>query len=147
MQLDSARGLKQALSETILAPLTAGSEEAVRSLALAAGPMTKVTDILPSLALGLALKKSKQYYLAVRCQREELMDGKEVQQIRKKAKNEVDVRFIGRLRKRATPWNQKKVTPLQSGLSCGHFKITAGTLGCFVRLRDDATKLFILSNN
>ena len=67
MQLDSARGLKQLVSDTILASLTAGSEEAVRSLALAAGPMTKVTDILPSLALGLALKKSKKYYLAVRC--------------------------------------------------------------------------------
>ena len=58
------------------------------------------------------------------------------------------MRFIGRLRKRAaTPWNQKKVRPLQIGLSCGHFKITAGTLGCFVRLRADAARLFILSNN
>ena len=98
MLLDSARGLKQLLSDSILAPLTAGSAEAVRSFALAAGPTAKVTDTLPSLALGLALKKGNQYHLAVRCQREELMDGKEVQQIRKKAKNEVDVRFIGRLR-------------------------------------------------
>ncbi|MFN0016701.1 MAG: hypothetical protein ACKVP0_00495 [Pirellulaceae bacterium] len=147
MLLDSARGLKQLCSETILASLTAGSEKAVRSFALAAGPMTNVTETLPSLALGVALKKGNQYHLAVRCQRAELMDGKEVQQIRKQAKNEVDVRFIGRLRKRATPWNQKRVRPLQIGLSCGHFRITAGTLGCFVKLRGDAHKLFILSNN
>jgi S1-C subfamily serine protease len=147
MQLDSARGLKQLVSDTILASLTAGSEEAVRSFALAAGPMANVMDTLPSLALGLTHKKGNQYHLAVRCQRQELMDGKEVQQIRKKAKNEVDVRFIGRLRKRATPGNQKKVRPLQIGLSCGHFKITAGTLGCFVRLRGDAATLYILSNN
>jgi hypothetical protein len=147
MQLDSARGLKQLLSDTILASLTSGSEKTIRSFALGAGPMTHITEILPSLALGLVPKKNNQYQLAVRCQRQELLDAKEVQQIRKKAKNEVDVRFIGRLRKRATPWNQKKVHPLQIGLSCGHFKITAGTLGCFVRLRGDVAKLFILSNN
>jgi hypothetical protein len=94
-----------------------------------------VTETLPSLAVGLVPRKGNQYELPVRCQREELMDGKEVQQIRKKAKNEVDVRFIGRLRKRAVSWNQKRVRPLQIGLSGGHFKITAGTLGCFVRQR------------
>jgi len=125
MQLDSARGLKQLLSETILAPLTAGNTAAVRSFALSAGPMEKVSSILPSLALGLAPKKGNQVQLAVRCQREELMDSKEVRQIRKQAKNEVDVRFIGRLRKRATPWNRKRVRPLQG----------------------DANGLFILSNN
>jgi len=146
MKLDSARGLKQMMLETVLSPLTAGGE-AVHSFALGAGPMAKVTSTLPSLALGLVHKKGQQFHLAVRCQREELMDGKEVQQIRKQAKQEVDVRFIGRLRKRATPWNQKKVRPLQIGLSCGHVNITAGTLGCFVRLRGDADKLFILSNN
>src|SRR5205823_2220494 len=35
----------------------------------------------------------------------------------------------------------------QIGLSCGHFKITAGTLGCFVRLIGEAGKLFVLCNN
>jgi hypothetical protein len=124
-----------------------GVDEAIHTFALAAGPMKKVTENLPSLALGLTHKKGGQYHLAVRCQREELMDGKEVQQIRKRAKKEVDVRFIGRLRKRASAWNQKKVRPLQIGISCGHFRITAGTLGCFVRLRDDSSNLFILSNN
>jgi hypothetical protein len=147
MLLDSARELKQILSSKILSLLTAGSVHAVRSFALGAGPMANLTDTLPSLALGVALQKGNQYRLAVRCQRAELMDGKDVQLIRKQAKNEVDVRFIGRLRKRATPWNQKRVRPLQIGLSCGHFKITAGTLGCFVRMRGDADRLFILSNN
>jgi len=147
VQLDSARELKKLVADTILASLTAGSEESVRSFALAAGPIKKVTETQPSLAVGLVSKRGNQYHLAVRCQREELMDSKEVRQIRKKAKNEVDVRFIGWLRKRATPWNQKSIRPLQIGLSCGHFEITAGTLGCFVRLRGDAAKLFLLSNN
>lgn len=148
MELDSARGLKQLLSDKILAPLAQGGAQGVHSMALAAGPMKKVSETLPSLALGVCHKQGKEYQLAVRCQREELLDSKEVEQIKSRARNEVDVRFIGRLRKRAvTPWNQKEVRPLQIGLSCGHFNITAGTLGCFVRLRNDATKLFILSNN
>jgi hypothetical protein len=147
MLLDSARGLKALISDTILAPMTSGTKEGVQSFALAAGSMAKVTETQPSLAVGLAPRKGNQYYLAVRCQREELVDGKEVQQIRKKAKDEVDVRFIGRLNKRAVPWYQRKCRPLQIGLSLGHFKITAGTLGCFVRQRGDSTRLFLLSNN
>lgn len=148
MLLDSARGLKQLVTETILAPFTAGMEITVKSLALAAGPIKKVGEPLASFAVGLVPTKGNQFQLAVRCQREELVGGKELEQIRRKAKNEVDIRFIGRLRKRvALPWNQKKIRPLQIGLSCGHFGITAGTLGCFVRQRRDASKLFILSNN
>jgi len=146
MQLDSARGLKQQLLQSVLAPLAAGGE-AVRSFALGAGPIQKVDSILPSMALGLVRKKGQQFHLAVRCQREELLESKEVEQIRRRAKGEVDVRFIGRLRKRAKAWNQKRVRPLQIGLSCGQFQITAGTLGCFVRLRSNSDKLFILSNN
>jgi len=33
------------------------------------------------------------------------------------------------------------------GTSCGHFKITAGTLGCLVRKKGDAKSKYILSNN
>src|SRR5262249_45652273 len=61
-----------------------------------------------------------------------------------------DVRFIGRLRKWLTPprpWNQARVRPIQIGLSCGHFHITAGTLGCFVHPRGDSDTLMILSND
>eukprot|EP00456_Euglypha_rotunda_P023349 TRINITY_DN1942_c0_g1_i11.p1 TRINITY_DN1942_c0_g1~~TRINITY_DN1942_c0_g1_i11.p1 ORF type:complete len:337 (+),score=55.16 TRINITY_DN1942_c0_g1_i11:120-1130(+) len=147
MELDSARGLKQSLSDTLLAPFIEATVQSVQSFALGAKPVRDISGAIPSLALGVAHKSGKQYQLAVRCQREELMNSKEMQQIRKRAKNEVDIRFVGRLRKRATPWNHKKVRPLQIGLSCGHFRITAGTLGCFVRLRNDAAKLFVLSNN
>lgn len=147
MELDSARGLKQSLADTVLAPFTEATVPGLKAFALGAKPVRDVSGAIPSFALGVAHKSGKQYRLAVRCQREELMDSKAMQQIRKRAKDEVDVRFIGRLRKRASQWNQKKVRPLQIGLSCGHFEITAGTLGCFVRLRNDASKLFILSNN
>jgi hypothetical protein len=67
--------------------------------------------------------------------------------IRKKAKGEIDVRYIGQVTKRAAlPWYQKMTRPLRIGGSIGHFKITAGTLGGFVRSRDDGSVL-ILSNN
>ena len=46
----------------------------------------------------------------------------------------------------ALPWYQKMTRPLRIGASIGHFKITAGTLGAFVRSRDDGSVL-ILSNN
>ncbi len=149
MQLDSARHLKTLVSTTILAPLTAGGEAVTRSLAVSATAIDKLPDTHPSIAVGLAPRKRNQYHLAIRCQREELMGGKEMEQITKKAKGEIDVRFIGRLRKReAVPWYRTRVRPLQIGVSCGHFKITAGTLGCFVKLKSDAAgKIHILSNN
>ena len=46
----------------------------------------------------------------------------------------------------ALPWHQKKARPLRIGASIGHFQVTAGTLGAFVRSRDDGT-ILILSNN
>lgn len=69
MELESARGLKREIFDSILTRLTEGTQEAVRSFALAAGPIANVTETLPSLALGVAHKKGKQYHLAVRCQR------------------------------------------------------------------------------
>jgi hypothetical protein len=41
---------------------------------------------------------------------------------------------------------QKRRRPLVIGCSVGHFKVTAGTLGCFVQLRRTG-ETFILSNN
>ncbi|MGL6094993.1 MAG: hypothetical protein ACRC7O_04205 [Fimbriiglobus sp.] len=148
MQLDSARELKQILTDTVLGPITGGTAAAVKTFALSAGPVARIADPLASLALGIAPKKGGGFQLAVRCQRPELLGGKEVAQIRKKAKNEVDVRFVGRVRKLATPWYQRKTRPLQIGISVGHFNITAGTLGGFVRLRNNPDgPAFILSNN
>ena len=46
----------------------------------------------------------------------------------------------------ALPWYQKMTRPLRIGASIGHFKNTGGTLGGFVRSRDDGSVL-ILSNN
>lgn len=70
----------------------------------------------------------------------------QIEAIRKRAKGEVDVRYVGRVVKRAVPWYQRRNRPLRIGGSIGHYNITAGTLGCFVRSRADEATL-ILSNN
>lgn len=154
MELDSARDLKRQCYEAIVAPFAAPTQREfrsarnVRSFSLAADSLAKIQEPLPSLALGVARKGRKQYHLAVRCQRRELMESPQVAQIRKRAKKEVDVRFVGRLRKWLAPrWNQKRLRPIQIGLSCGHYNVTAGTLGCFVRARGGEKTLMILSNN
>ncbi|HEX9875709.1 MAG TPA: hypothetical protein VGC50_03525, partial [Gammaproteobacteria bacterium] len=84
--------------------------------------------------------------LAVRVQRRALLDSPEVRKIRALARREVDLRYVGRIQKRAAPWYRRRQRPLLIGCSVGHFRITAGTLGCFVHLRGNDAPL-ILSNN
>ena len=86
------------------------------------------------MALGLSPKGRDEVVLAVRLQRRALEGSPQVEAIRKQARGEIDVRYIGRVVKLAAkPWHQKKNRPLRIGGSIGHFQITAGTLGCFVR--------------
>ena len=146
MKLDSARELKQLLADTVLAPLTGEPPGSVKAFALAAGPMPDSPANVRSLALGIARRTATDFRLAVRAQRRELLDGREIDQIRKKAKDEVDVRYIGRVFKRAAPFVKQRHRPLQIGISVGHKDITAGTIGCFVR-KPGETGTFILSNN
>lgn len=54
-----------------------------------------------------------------------------------------DVQQVGHLRALS---NTGRVRPLRGGFSVGHYKITAGTLGAFVKNGTDGTK-YILSNN
>jgi hypothetical protein len=68
------------------------------------------------------------------------------------AREEIDVRVIGRVRPSSSPtgWSpadlQQRVRPLRPGLSVGHPDVTAGTVGGFVR-RPGTEHLLVLSNN
>src|SRR5437660_1101852 len=126
MQLQSARELKDRLLLTVLAPLTK-PVVAARSLALAAGPHPSTSGHVRTIALGITPAGPGDFRLAVRYQRRELEDGHELEQIRKKAKNEVDVRYIGRVAKLAKlpDWQQRRHRPLQVGTSIGHPRVTA----------------------
>ncbi len=153
MQLDSVRELKASLESAVLSSLAEAPR--LRAFGVPAGPLPSVPLQAPTLALGIAPRAGGDYQLAVRLQRRALEGHSAVEAIRKKAKGEIEIRYVGRLVKRAAPpWQQKKVNPLRMGASVGHFKITAGTLGGFVRARAGEEpgekpdgKPMILSNN
>jgi hypothetical protein len=168
MRLESARSLKEELLSSFMAPIIeaasrlmarvgGGKPAGTLPLALPAQPLESAGGLHRVLALGVA-PNGRGYKLAVRVQRQELMDSPLLAAIRKKARNEVDVRLIGKVavqarrkakarparRAAAVPWYRKDVRPLLIGASIGHYQITAGTLGAFVRHGD---VICVLSNN
>ncbi len=146
MRLDSARELKAQLTRSVIDPLS--TSVVMRStLGVAAQPMSALGIRTPTIALGVARKGEDDYVLAARLQRRGLESSTQLEAIRKEARGEVDVRYIGRVTKLAVkPWHQRRNRPLRLGGSVGHFKISAGTLGCFVRAGGDGPAM-ILSNN
>jgi hypothetical protein len=143
MRLDSVRELKAELTKSVITTL-AGQ---VKVVGLPAQLITKVATS-GSLGLGIAGKGSENYRLAVRIQRRDLERGSDLEFIRDKARGEVDVRYIGRVatQEEGRLWHQGRNRPLRIGSSIGHRDITGGTLGCFVRCRQDGSPR-ILSNN
>jgi hypothetical protein len=66
--------------------------------------------------------------------------------IRKRAHNEVDIRFVRRIAKHGGPWYRSRLRPLRLGGSVGHFRISAGTIGAFAQQKKTGN-VVILSNN
>ncbi len=144
MNLESVRELKQSLVRSQVQPLAVHPERvAVR--AMAARAVAGVDDVQRSMALGIAPQTAKDYRLAVRIQSRAVEEGPEMERIRAAAKGEVDVRYVGRIVKQAALPLRKRRRPLVVGCSIGHFRITAGTLGCFVTTKSGERR--ILSNN
>jgi hypothetical protein len=144
MNLDNARALKASLLTDAMKTLKAPA--AVRSMGIRAQSSEVASDPLRTVALGIG-RSGKQHVVAVRLQRRALINHPVLEEIRKKAKGEVDVRYVGRLVKLETPATlRKRRRPLVIGCSIGHFSVTAGTLGCFVKERKSGATL-ILSNN
>lgn len=142
MRLDSVRGLKGEVVGDVLASLA--KPAVVAAMGVSAAPMAQ-QGLRRTIALGVAPgKRANDFRLAIRVQREELLESDVVQAIRKRARGEADIQHVGRITKRAT-WEQGRRRPLAIGTSIGHYAITAGTLGCFVQLRDGSVR--ILSNN
>lgn len=144
MNIDNARELKSSLLGNVTASLAKST--AVRSLGIRAQESHPGKDAMRTMAIGITTK-GKEHKLAIRLQRRSLEDHPVLTRIRERAKGEVDIKYVGRIQKLETPTTlQKRRRPLVIGCSIGHFKITAGTLGCFVK--DRATgEILILSNN
>ena len=144
MNIDNARGLKASLLENVMESFAESS--AVRSLGIRSQKSDPGKDALRTMAIGIS-GKGKDHQLAIRLQRRSLEDHPVLTKIRKQAKGEVDIKYVGRILKLETAAKlQKRRRPLVIGCSIGHFKITAGTLGCFVRDRSTG-EILILSNN
>lgn len=145
MNLESVRELKQSLTARML-PQIEATIFARAAFSRAAAPVATAVEPPRTVALGVARKGKRDFQLAVRLQQRGLEASAEVDRITRQAHGEVDLRYIGQVNKRSIPWYQKRQRPLLIGSSIGHFKITAGTLGCFVRRRDSGS-ICILSNN
>lgn len=169
MRLDSAQTLKRQLLNDVVEPFTIDANKmgSLGAKAIAAsmsvrgmvgdiatfGISARRFDALPqvqrSVALGVA-PHGKGYRLAIRVQRASLRNSPMVEHFTRQARGEADVRLIGRVDKRAkktnggAPWYELNTRPLLIGSSVGHVKVTAGTIGGFVR-RGNA--VCILSNN
>lgn len=170
MHLDSAQSLKQQLMGSLVTPFATRADAVARagpraitasaavhsmlgaaaSFGIGAGPLEKTSGVHRSIALGVAPHGRNEFRLAVRLQRSALRNSDLVERIRKEAKGEVDLRIVGRIDKRATaaasgvPWHQRKTDPMTMGASIGHWRVTAGTIGAFVRR---AGTVYVLSNN
>jgi hypothetical protein len=147
VRLDSARELKLLCVKQQIRPIFAHAAAAA-TLAVSARVVTEVDDVQRTIALGIVPKGKNSYQLAVRVQTRALEDGPQVEAIRKSAKGEADIRYVGRIYKRAAPapWYRCRQQPLLIGSSIGHYTITAGTLGCFVN-KGEKEQPRILSNN
>jgi hypothetical protein len=146
MRLDSVRELKKSLPTLLQRSLSAG--RTVSAFAASDVRVARPGSNLPSFALGVGLGK-KDYRLAVRLQNRHLERSALVDEIKRHARGEIDIRYVGRIYAMATPWYLKKQRPLLIGSSCGTVHrgfIVAGTLGCFVT-KTNGNQPLILSNN
>ena len=148
MRLDSVRELKQSLPSQ-LNKMFAVRAAAGRTASLAVANAASLAREAPSYFLGVSARGRKNYRLAVRLQDRALERSELVARISARARGEVDVRYVGRIRARATPWYRSRQRPLLIGSSTGFLAsgfIMAGTLGCFVR-SGSSSALYLLSNN
>jgi len=155
MRLDSVRGLKQALLGEVVRPLA--RPRRMRAFSVPAMPVDRLPKVARTVALGISRgKRENDFRLAVRVQRAEDVAA-EIERIKQRARGEVEVRYVGRITKRAKRARarqrrcgpegfQQRDRPLRIGQSIGHVEVTAGTLGAFVAKRRGRTAL-VLSNN
>src|SRR6185295_9404647 len=116
MRLDSARALKA----EILAQVTSAEASDLAAggvWSMNARPTADVDPVARTVALGITRPTRGDYRLAIRVQRRGLENSQQVDSIRRKARGEVDFRYVGHVVKQAVPWEQTRKRPLLIGLS------------------------------
>jgi hypothetical protein len=147
MDIQSVRALKQEIAVEVVPPAIAAIH-AAGGFAITTFAVGRVTKAEPLVALGVAPGASRDdVRLAVRLQRHSFEHSKSfIENIRKRAKDEIEVRFVGRITKHTLPWYRTRVRPLLPGASVGHYLITAGTIGA-IATEKKSKRPVILSNN
>ena len=142
MDLASARSLKGDIGRRLTGML---AQPAIASkLGVSARRMDGVRAPR-SLALGIRVE-GNDYKIAVRLQQPRGSVEELLKEVTAMAGSETEIRYVGKVSKLQLP-QQARTRPLRIGISIGHFKITAGTLGCFVKSRTGTGGPLILSNN
>lgn len=144
MLLDSARELKLDVVRDLLDSL-ATDARGVGSFGLRATSTRGLGRFFDSFGLGVCPASSGDFNLAVRVQQRGLQRHSALEDIRRRAAGEVDVRYVGRVVKRHSDRFRGRQRPLLIGSSVGHRELTAGSLGGFVQ--PPGGKPAILSNN
>jgi hypothetical protein len=103
------------------------------------------------MAVGIAPSEQRDgYKLAIRLQRDSSEANRALERLKSMAKGEVDVQYIGAVRTAAVAPNAAPTPPalLRLGSSIAHYRVTAGTLGAFVKSLDVSDhSIYVLSNN
>lgn len=147
MRLSSARALKTELLETeLFASVAAVPSGAVRGTVVASAvPLAaRGVSLISVCAVGVAPHGRMDYRIAVRVPTKTMAASTEVDLIRKRAKNEIDIRVTGRIRPQLKLFPRRRHRPTIAGTSVGHFHVTAGTLGYFAERKG---RLGFISNN
>lgn len=147
MDIASVRALKEEIASQVVPPAIAAIH-AEGGFSITTFSLKKMTKARPEVALGIAPGQRRgDVRLAVRLQRRSLERAQSfIETIRKRARDEVEVRFVGRIAKHALPWYRIRQRPLLAGASAGHYSITAGTIGALATQRKTG-RTVILSNN
>ncbi len=151
MQLDSIRELKQQL---LASPQSLAVSLAATSVLAAPAATTMLAErALANIALG-AVPDNKGFRLAIRQQQAGPVVSAVTEEITRRAKGEVDIRYVGRIVKRVgvtqAAYYRQLRRPLKIGSSISDLQagiFSAGTLGCFVVGRAAPHYFGVLTNN
>lgn len=155
MRLASVRSLKQELfssPSTTIDSMLKAKASAFRARTVSARRQLG-TNAMKGIALG-AVRRKSDYRLAIRLQESGPLIHAVADEIRKRAKGEVDIQYVGKIIPLAAQdrpaYYRRKRRPLRIGSSISDVHanfISAGTLGCFVAGRKSPHYLGMLTNN
>lgn len=145
MNFENAVNLKQLISSSVLS--IRAKKRGVRTVSFAAGSRAVAVTIEAEMqasvnGVGVGEKQNGENFIKILTRESLPVNTSSLSQYYGIKKEDLVVEKVGSIRFK-TPTSYHR--PPFPGISVGHYKITAGTLGCFVQ--DEKGKSYILSNN